>query len=69
MFANVAKTTEFDPDLEAVLKRGCFASCLVEPDGRLARSHGRTEHAVLAHGTCSGGKFDPSLFKWTLAKR
>ncbi|KRZ72184.1 hypothetical protein T10_7852 [Trichinella papuae] len=35
MFANVAKTTEFDPDLEAVLKRGCFASCLVEPDGRV----------------------------------
>ncbi|XP_003379130.1 hypothetical protein Tsp_02801 [Trichinella spiralis] len=29
------KSTEFDPDLEAVLKRGCFASCLVEPDGRV----------------------------------
>ncbi|KRX58312.1 hypothetical protein T09_13987 [Trichinella sp. T9] len=29
------KSTEFDLDLEAVLKRGCFASCLVEPDGRV----------------------------------
>ncbi|KRX17024.1 hypothetical protein T07_11103 [Trichinella nelsoni] len=29
------KSTEFDLDLEAVLKRGCFASCLVEHDGRV----------------------------------